>query len=64
MQSQREFGLAQEPNPQTRGISARTGHGAALAAASLLLWGGDLPPSESSSVGPGATLWGPHCVRH
>lgn len=49
MQSQWVFVLAQDLNPQTRGISARTGHGADLATASSL-WGGELPPSESSSV--------------
>lgn len=45
-QSQRVCVLAQQLNPQTRGISARTGHGADLATASLQLWGGELPPSE------------------
>lgn len=50
MQSQWVFVLAQELNSQTRGISARTGHGADLATASSLVWGGELPPSENSSV--------------
>lgn len=41
LQSQRVFVLAQERNPQTRGISARTGHGADLAMASSPLWEGE-----------------------
>lgn len=50
LQSQRVFALAQEWTPPTRGISARTGHGADLAMAFSPLWGGELPPSERSSV--------------
>lgn len=41
MQSQRVFVLAQERNPQTGGISARTGYGADLAMASSPLWEGE-----------------------
>lgn len=63
MQSQLVFVLAQEPNPQTRDISARTGHRTDLAMASALLWGGDLSPSESSSVGTGPpSRRGLHCM--
>ena len=46
MQSQRVCVLAQQPDPQTRGISARTGHGADLATASSQLWGDELSPRE------------------
>lgn len=59
-QSQRVCVLAQQRNPQTRGISARTGHGADLApAASSQPRGGDLPrcacPGQESTPGRGDT---------
>ncbi|XP_038513495.1 skin secretory protein xP2-like isoform X1 [Canis lupus familiaris] len=62
-QSQRVCVLAQQRNPQTRGISARTGHGADLApAASSQPRGGDLPrctcPGQESTPGRGHGLLG------